>query len=106
MGKPSETFRNYLSEAIKSGKIKKSPLSQKTSITRPQLDRYISGESVPDLDAAQAIADALGVPLIEMLGTPPAHSAMDCLIRVRELFQTIDSDPNRVIRDLLKGRKK
>lgn len=95
MDKASELFRKSLSEAIKSGRISKKELSEKTGVSRSHLDRYLDGLTVPKLDHASKIAQAIGTTLAKILQgeKPPAgHSPEECLVRALDALDALDDD--------------
>lgn len=82
MTKSSERFKNRLLALINSGIIKKIDLHRKTGLARNSIDGYLEN-AVPDLDALDKIADALGTPswdLIKPEDQPLSipHSLEDC----------------------------
>lgn len=59
MGKSSEVLKEKLRAAFEAKAPSKMELHRKTGIPRPSIDGYLRG-AVPDLDALDAIADAIG----------------------------------------------
>ncbi len=74
MGKASETFRQRLSEAV-AERGGKSALSRNAGFARLSIDRWIAGETVPTLDDAEALANAVGLDFPEMIGKEPLPRA-------------------------------
>lgn len=91
MGKSSEALREKLRAAFETKAPSKMELHRKTGIPRPSIDGYLRG-AVPDLDALDAIADALDTTPWELLRPPGAqptpverdHELAECYRRVAQ----------------------
>lgn len=66
-------FRRNLSTLMGDRGISFRGLAERAGISYPFLNRITQGKANPSIDAADKIADALGVPLAELLADPSAE---------------------------------
>lgn len=64
----TDTFRIHLREAMNRAGISQRDLAEKVETGYPGINRILQGKQVPTLDLADRIADAIGIPLHELLG--------------------------------------
>lgn len=64
----TDTFRKRLREAMHLAGISQRELAERAHTAHPGINRILQGKQVPTLDLADRIADAVGVPLAELLG--------------------------------------
>lgn len=108
MSKASEIFRNKLAEILNSEKISRSELHRRSGVPRPNFDVYLSGKSVPGLDQAEKIANALGYSLGEFLSGTEApaaateHSIRECVRRVSAAALKTSAKKKRVPKEPVK----
>lgn len=66
----AETFVFNLSNVLHSRQISQRGLAEKMGITHPYLSRIINRKATPTLDFVEKVANALDVPVVEMLSGP------------------------------------
>lgn len=64
----TDNFRKHLREAMERAGISQRELAERAATAHPGINRILQGKQVPTLDLADRIADAVGVPLHELLG--------------------------------------
>lgn len=64
----TDTFRLKLREAMEKIGISQRELAERAHTAHPGINRILQGKQVPTLDLADRIADAVGIPLHELLG--------------------------------------
>lgn len=65
--KAAKHFRENLREALKVLDVTQDELAIKAEFSRPYINRVLAGRQDPSLPTCDSIADALGIPLAEML---------------------------------------
>ena len=88
-------------------------LAERVGISRQTLSKYETGESVPDIDKAMAIADVFGVSLDDLvnynpaenegLGVPPKGKHMFGMVKVGDKGQIVIPARARKIFDIQPG---
>lgn len=63
-------FRENLKTALAAKNITQGQLAERARVTRPYLNRVISGKQEPTLPKCGSLADAIGCPLRDMLLPP------------------------------------
>lgn len=88
-------------------------LAERVGVSRQTLSKYETGESVPDIDKAMAIADVFGVSLDDLvnynlaenegLGVPPKGKHMFGMVKVGDKGQIVIPARARKIFDIQPG---
>lgn len=106
-------FRENLVALRKLNNISQEELAEKVGISRQTLSKYETGESVPDIDKATAIADVFGVSIDDLvnynpaenegLGVPPRGKHMFGMVKVGDKGQIVIPARARKIFDIQPG---
>lgn len=67
-------FRENLITLRKLHNISQEELAEKVGISRQTLSKYETGESIPDIEKAKAMADVFGVSLDDLVNYDPAEN--------------------------------
>ncbi len=67
-----EIFRERLMEAMARAGLRATDLSQKTGLSKARISQYVNGKYIPKSDAILALAAALGVDPLWLMGDAPA----------------------------------
>lgn len=92
MPKASEIFRNRLAQAIKEKRGLQGELEKSGVTTRQSLYNYAEGKTVPDLDVAEKIANAIGTTLSDLIIGGEGHPIDECFRRALEAIKKARSD--------------
>ena len=110
-------MKNMLRENLialrKLNNISQEELAEKVGVSRQTLSKYETGESVPDIDKAMAIADAFGVSLDDLVNynpeenegfkIPPKGKHMFGIVKVGDKGQIVIPARARKIFDIQPG---
>lgn len=62
-------FRINVNRSMKTQNVSQVELAKRTGVTRPHLNRVLNGVNLPSLELAAKIAEAIGVPLSDLVAT-------------------------------------
>lgn len=106
-------LRENLIALRKLNNISQEELAEKVGVSRQTLSKYETGESVPDIDKAMAIADAFGVSLDDLVNynpeenegfkIPPKGKHMFGIVKVGDKGQIVIPARARKIFDIQPG---
>lgn len=63
----TKTFRDNVNRSMESQNLSQVELSKRMGVARPHLNRILRGVNQPSLELAARIAEAIGVPLSELV---------------------------------------
>lgn len=90
MGKSAKLLTDKLKELIENKQITKAEILRRAKMSATLLDSYLNGKSVPGLNAADRLAQAVGTDLGSILGgTTVAESALSWAEQNAELLRKL-----------------
>lgn len=84
----AETFVANLSLLMQRRQLSQRGLAQKMGIKHPYLSRIVTHKATPTLDFVEKVADALGVPVAEMLSDPRKQAKSACKKNSKNVLDT------------------
>lgn len=107
-------FRDNLCQLRKLNGLSQEELAEKVNVSRQTLSKWESGESMPDLERAAALADVFGVTLddlvhyectVEGLSVPPRGKHIFGVVTVGEKGQIVLPAAARSVFDIKPGHR-
>lgn len=65
----TRTFREKLRAAMRQRGVTQRELAERAETSYPGINRILQGKQAPTLELADRLADSLGIPLAELIGT-------------------------------------
>lgn len=96
MAKCSKILANNIRWRLKQLGISQADLAKKVGISAPYVNQVVKGTNQnPSLDSLEAIAEALGIALYELISDPKeravaGHTLGDCLEVARNFLDSVD----------------